>query len=556
MRIGTGVLGRDRERDLRATIRRTSSRKHLQASTGGRSDPLNGPSMLTSWFLAALPILLLIVLILGFGWTAGRAGPAGWLAAAAVAWLGFGAGREVLAVALGKAFFLALDVLLIVWAAYLLYQVVDEAGGVATLSRALPALTPDRGMQGLLIAWAFASFLQGVGGFGVPVVVTAPILVGLGFGPVVAVLAPSLGHAWSVTFGSLGSSFQALVAASGVPGTEMAAPSAILLGVACLIGGGMVLHVVGGRRSLLGVVALMGVVMAGVQYALAVGGLWYIAGFGGGLAGLAVGFGLAVVGARRRKAGRPPSMVSNREVALALTGYALLIVITLAVQFLAPLREVLSTLVVQAQFPAVMTKAGVATPAEPGKAIVVLRHAGAILVYSAILAYLVLRRAGAIQPGAASGVIAKTARGVLGSSLAIASMTSMVTIMAHAGMTDILARGLAEVSGRAFPVMAPWIGALGAFVSGSNTSSNLLFGMLQRRTAEYLAIGVVWILAAQTAGGALGSVLSPTKVSVGATSASAEDQESRILRQILRYAAPLLLLLGVLTALVVWGVGG
>lgn len=510
--------------------------------------------MQTSWFLAALPILLLIVLILGFGWTAGRAGPAGWLAAAAMAWLGYGAGREVLAVALGKAFFLALDVLLIVWGAYLLYQVVDEAGGVATLSRALPALTPDRGMQGLLIAWAFASFLQGVGGFGVPVVVTAPILIGLGFSPIIAVVAPSLGHAWSVTFGSLGSSFQALIAASGVPGIEMAIPSAILLGVACLFCGGMVLHVVGGRRSLLWVVAVMGVAMAVVQYALAVGGVWFIAGFGGGLAGLAVGFALAALGARRRQGGGP-SVTSNREIALALTGYALLIVITLAVQFVDPLRDVLSSLVVQVQFPAVMTTAGIATPAEPGKAIVLFRHAGAILVYSAVLAYIILRWAGATRPGATGRIVAKTAQGVLGSSLAIASMTSMVTIMAHAGMTDVLARGLAEVSGRAFPLMAPWIGALGAFVSGSNTSSNLLFGMLQRRTAEYLAVGVAWILAAQTAGGALGSVLSPTKVSVGATSASAGDEESRILREILRYAAPLLLLLGLLAALVVWGAG-
>jgi lactate permease len=131
----------------------------------------------------------------------------------------------------------------------------------------------------------------------------------------------------------------------------------------------------------------------------------------------------------------------------------------------------------------------------------------------------------------------------------------MVTIMAHAGMTDILARGLAQVSGAAFPIVAPWIGALGAFVSGSNTSSNLLFGMLQRRTAEYLAISVAWILAAQTAGGAIGSVLSPTKVSVGATSASAVEQEASILRGALRYAAPLLVVLGVLTALAVAGGG-
>ncbi|MBF8255267.1 MAG: Lactate permease family protein [Anaerolineales bacterium] len=525
--------------------------------------------MLTSWLLAALPILLLVVLILGFGWSAARAGPAGWLAAAFIARLSYGAGPEVLAVAQAKALFLAVDVLLIVWAAFLLYRVVDEAGGVATLAAALPRLTPDRGMQALLIGWAFASFLQGVGGFGVPVVVTAPILLGLGFDPVTAVVAPSLGHAWSVTFGSLGSSFQALIAASGVPGPVMSAQSAALLGAACLVCGAMVLHVARGRIRLLLPVVLMGLAMAATQYALAVGGVWHIAGFGGGLAGLAVGFVLAR--STRRPSGPSASeVVPVRLIVLALTGYALLVVITLAVQFIVPLRAVLGSVVIQAQFPAVATGLGVLTPAEPGKSLVLLRHAGAILVYTAALTYFILLRAGVMPPRAAARIAVDTARGVLGSSVAIVSMTGMVTIMAHAGMTDVLARGLAQASGAAFPLVAPWIGALGAFVSGSNTSSNLLFGMLQRRTAEVLAIHVAWILAAQTAGGAIGSVLSPTKVSVGATSTReasrptgtlrgteaeepAADQEGRIIRHVLRYAAPLLLGLGVLTALALAG---
>jgi lactate permease len=530
--------------------------------------------VLTSWLLAALPILLLVVLILGFGWSAARAGPAGWLAAALVAWLGYGAGAEVLAVAQAKAFFLAVDVLLIVWAAYLLYRVVDEAGGVATLAAALPRLTPDRGMQALLIGWAFASFLQGVGGFGVPVVVTAPILVGLGFDPVTAVVAPSLGHAWSVTFGSLGSSYQALIGASGLPGPLMSAQSAALLGVACLVCGAMVLHAARGRLRLLVPVVVMGSAMAATQYALATGGVWHIAGFGGGLAGLAVGFVLA------RSTHRPSEssgaeVVPLRLVALALTGYALLVVITLAVQFVEPLHDALGSVVVQAHFPAVSTALGVQTAAEPGKGLVLMRHAGAILVYSAALTYFILRRAGVMPRRTVGRIVVDTARGVLGSSVAIVSMTAMVTIMAHAGMTDVLARGLAQVSGAAFPLVAPWIGALGAFVSGSNTSSNLLFGMLQRRTAEVLALSVAWVLAAQTAGGAIGSVLSPTKVSVGATSARgatgstgalrgndreveepAADQEGRIIRGVLRYAAPLLLGLGVMTALAAVGGGG
>ena len=130
----------------------------------------------------------------------------------------FGAGLELLAYAHVKALLLSVDVLLIIWAAFLLYRVADEAGAIRTIGQALPHLTNDIGMQALIIGWVFATFLQGVGGFGVPVAVIAPLLVGLGFSPLAAVVIPSIGHGWAVTFGSLGSSFQALIAATGVPG--------------------------------------------------------------------------------------------------------------------------------------------------------------------------------------------------------------------------------------------------------------------------------------------------------------------------------------------------
>src|SRR3990170_728816 len=164
--------------------------------------------MLLDWLLALAPLLLIVILMVWFHWGAARAGAAGWLAGVAIATIRFGAGVEVLARAQTRAFVLALDVLMIVWGAFLLYRVADQAGAIRALELALPRLTADRGMQALLIGWAFASFLQGVGGFGVPVVVTAPLLVGLGFSPLASVLTSAIGHSWSVTFGSLPSSFR------------------------------------------------------------------------------------------------------------------------------------------------------------------------------------------------------------------------------------------------------------------------------------------------------------------------------------------------------------
>lgn len=131
-------------------------------------------------------------------------------------------------------------------------------------------------------------------------------------------------------------------------------------------------------------------------------------------------------------------------------------------------------------------------------------------------------------------------------------MVSMAVIMENSGMTDTLARGIAEGTGRLFPLFAPWIGALGAFMTGSNTNSNVVFGMLQLRTAEITGYSVAIILAAQTAGAALASVMAPTKVVVGASTAGMAGKEGDVLRKLIPYTAQLVLLISILAALSVW----
>jgi lactate permease len=127
------------------------------------------------------------------------------------------------------------------------------------------------------------------------------------------------------------------------------------------------------------------------------------------------------------------------------------------------------------------------------------------------------------------------------------TLVAMAVVMAHAGMTEILARGLATGFGGAFAFVAPWIGALGAFMTGSNTNSNVLFGMLQTRTAELLGYSLPIVLAAQTAGGAVGSIFAPTKIVVGASTAGMAGQEGLILRRLLLYCLPFIAGLGLVT---------
>ena len=180
------------------------------------------------------------------------------------------------------------------------------------------------------------------------------------------------------------------------------------------------------------------------------------------------------------------------------------------------------------------------------------RHAGALLTYASILAYLIYRRAGLYRPGATRRIVMGTVQRVMSSSVSIASMVAMAVIMENAGMTETLARGLAVGMGAVFPLVAPWIGALGAFMTGSNTNSNVVFGALQMRTANLLGYNVALILAAQTAGAALASVMAPTKVVVGASTAGMAGREGDVMRKLLVYAVPMVLLISGLTLIWVW----
>ena len=169
-----------------------------------------------------------------------------------------------------------------------------------------------------------------------------------------------------------------------------------------------------------------------------------------------------------------------------------------------------------------------------------------------MIAYLIYRWAGLYQNGAPKRIVSGMVKRVMSSSVSIASMVAMAVIMQISGMTDTLARGLADNMGWAYPIIAPWIGALGAFMTGSNTNSNVVFGALQLRTAQLLGYSAAIILGAQTAGAALASILAPTKIVVGASTAGMAGREGDILRKLLAYTAVLLIFISILAMLSIW----
>ncbi len=501
-----------------------------------------------NWLLALSPVLVVVVLMLIFHWGGSRAGGLGWFTAVLVASLFFGAGFELLAVAQIKAVLLSLDVLLIIWMALVLFNLSQEAGAIRMLGKSMPGLTDDRVMQSILIGWLMVTFLQGLGGFGVPVAVCAPMLVGLGFNPIQAVVMASIGDGWSVTFGSLATSFQTLIAVTGLPGETLAPLSALLLGIAAFPCGLLVAVIGNGWKSLkraLGPVIILSLVMGGVQYLLATNGIWTLAGTGAGVIGLVVGFLLLRTPKYRNHSQETPELSnfasdedSGKSLWVSLIGYGLLVVLAFAVSLIPPVENFLSQVALTLDFPEVSTRFGWVTEAGPGRVINLFAHPGAILFYTCIISFVLYRSLGYLQPGAVKRILLNVGKSGVNSSLGILAMVAMASIMMHSGMTFLLAQGLSVSFSRAlYPAVAPFIGALGAFITGSNTNSNVLFAVLQQNAAQLMKLSVPLILAAQTAGGSLGSVIAPAKVIVGCSTVGLAGEEGQVMSKILGYGA-------------------
>ena len=491
--------------------------------------------------MAALPILTLLGLMLGPRWAAHKAGPASLLVGVLTAAVAFGLTPAVWWVSQARGVLLALFVLAVLWPALLLYNIIDRAGGIRAIADGMQSAIADRGLLLVLMAWAFSGFLEGLAGFGLPVAVVSPMLVALGVAPVLAVASVAVGHAWSVTFGDMGVIFQTLTGVSGMDPAELAGPAAMLLGAACLACGLAAARLLGAGR-LWASILLVGVVMALAQYGLAVAGLVPLAALGAGLAGMGAGLLLG-----RNKAKQPIAV--SPKLGWALGSYGALTLLLTAVAWPGPLREMLYSTVWQAQFPEVRTLAGFVTPAGGGTAFRFFVHPGTYIFLASLLTFAVYRQRSLCVPGDLRAAASATWRGAAPASLGIIATVCLSTLMEHAGMTQLLAQGAARLMGSAFPLVSPLVGMLGAFATGSNNNSNVLFAPMQKTVAALLAMDPRLLLAAQTTGGALGSMIAPAKIAVGCSTVGMKGREGDVLRRTVLYGLAIGLLMGGLALL-------
>lgn len=515
------------------------------------------------WLLSFLPILTVIILMLLFKWGALRASAMSWLVAVAVSLIAFGGSWLILAWSQVKALVLAANLLAIVWGALLLYSLASEAGTLRAIGLSIPRLSSDRSIQLLLIAWLLTSFLQGMGGFGVAVAVCAPILVGMGYDPILSIVMTTIGHAWAVSFGGMASAFESLIAVTHVSGMLIAPYSAILFAIS-FVPTGVIITLLGsgwkGVRHAFPAILAVSLTMGASLYLLNTNGFWSLSTIGPSLVGIAT---LVLLTRLPGYQGTKTAISNGNQemntwnVLVRLTPYILLVAIGFAVALIKPLNTLLNRVSISFPYPEITSGLGFVTPAESSPVIHPLSHPGMVLLVSVLLSYIVLRHEGMLNKNSPRRILSLTMHNLVDASLGMIVMAGVSTTMTHVGMTSTLARGIAEtVSKVIYPALVPFVGVIGAFLTGTNNNSNILFGALQAEAASLLKLNVPLILAAQQAGGSMGSVMSPTKLIVGCITVGLGGQEGKVLRKLIGYGLIPITIIAIATAIWSWLLNG
>lgn len=492
--------------------------------------------------LAASPIALLLALLLATRRSAGMAAWSALALALLLAWapLGFAPaaaepGAHLLGVAL-EGLFIAATILWILLPALAIHELQIRTGALLTLRAALERTAPDAASRTLLVGWFFALFLEGAAGFGTPLAVAAPMLVAIGVAPVPAVAATLIGHVAGVSFGAIGTPVIAQAGISSASAADIARYSALLLLPLAWIPAAWVVRAAPGGAGH-GAAARRYAFWAMLLFCLPyVGAALWTGPELPTLAGALLG-GAAFVWyvRRRRPAPRTPAGAA-RALLFAATPYLLLIALILCTRLIPPLKAATGAFTFSWTFEGVYS--GSLLP---------LYHPGTLLAL-AFLATGLARRTAPRDLGASIRAAAvRLSRAVV----ALVAMLILSRLMLHTGMIAELAQAAARAVGALWPALAPWVGALGSFVTGSATASNILFTNLQEQAVAPFGLPLALVLAAQTLGAAVGNAICPHNIIAGAAAVGAAGREGEILRRTLPVCAAILVLAGALSLLAV-----
>ena len=531
-------------------------------------------------FLALLPILSLLVLLVFVKTSVPKAGGIS-LAVALVVALGF-FGMPLttgLPIAVGKALWLALFVSLIVWGALLLYHLVSDFGAINVINENIKRFVKDKFVAFVLLAWLFTGLLQGIAGFGVPAVIVTPILIALGFNPVKSLAAALLGHSWAVTFGSMGAAFFVIHGLTGVSLEDLGIPVWIFNAIGLFLTGVGVCWLSDGFAGVkkgLSYIIPVSAVMIIVQYFTISFGMYALGGLNTALAGLITMFALYKIRARGKEEKNTEVGFYKDKLNLgqAVFPYALILMLLLSFQMIDLIDPTLRNRIgIAPNFsgwnyaynPDFVEGAGVprhivcensqvvhgeikhgVMPAQNFNRIRLFVHPFLVLLLASIAACIIYKRAGIWDKKIYSNALKKTVQKGIPATLALLALGNMSLIMADSGMTNKLAYAIADMVGPLFPLLSPFFGVLASFLTGNNTNANMLFGNFQYAIASRLEMNTAVMSAAQSISASVGVAIGPTLILMAAL---ASDQKEKV-SEVLKILIPLMLLIALVMGIV------
>ena len=510
---------------------------------------------------AALPIFVLLFLLGVKRQPAWAAALAGLGAAVSVAWAVYRMPPDMLlsAVLYGAAFGL-FPIGWITFSAILLYRLTVETGKFELIKTSIGGVTSDRRLQALLIAFAFGAFIEGAAGSGVPVAVAAAMLTGLGFAPFHAAAICLLANTAPVAYGAIGTPILTLAGTTGLPLDRLSAAVGRICAPISLIVPAYLTVLIAGRRGWRGVLpafVVCGASFASVQFLVSnfVGPqLTDILGSMAAMGCLLLLFrfwrpkdqshweNTAVAPAESRAYHRS-------ELWRAWMPYLLLAVSVLAWGVPA-VHSFLGSATVSLEWPLLHNRIQRVPPIVNAPAAYravydfdSLACAGTACLIAGLLAAAYLR----VSPREYGRVFAGTLRQMRLPLLTIATVLGLAFLMNYSGQTATLGLAFAA-TGKWFPYFSSMLGWLGVFLTGSDTSSNALFGNLQVVAAKRLQMNPILMASSNSSGGVMGKMISlqSIAVAVAATGMQTSD-ESKLFRFTLRHSLLLASAIGLIT---------
>jgi lactate permease len=513
-----------------------------------------------STLVAAIPVVILLGLLGIFHVRAHLAALAGLIAACVIAVVVYGMPAKLAGMsALAGAAFGLLPIGWIVLCAIFVYDITVQTGQFEIVKHTIAGLADDRRIQALLIAFSFGAFIEGAAGFGTPVAISAAMLIGLGFRPLPAAGLALIGNTAPVAFGALGTPILTLAQVTGLDLLKLSAMVGRQLPIFSLIVPFWLIWALAGWRSMLEVwpaCLTTGLSFAAIQFFTSnYHGPWIvdIAGAAGSIIALVM---LLKVWQPRTvwrfehengTATQSIPRISRRDAVMAWAPWVILSVIVF-IWGLPAVKNALNHVSVSVQVWALHLAVARVPPVVPDieieKAVFIfnwLSATGTALLLAAIISGIVL----GLGPAKMLAIFARTIVRVRTSLLTIAAMLALGYSTRYAGLDATMGLALAS-TGAMFPFFSPLLGWLGVALTGSDTSSNVLFGNLQKITAQKLGVSPLLAAASNSSGGVMGKMIDAQSIVVAAVATDQHNKEGEILRYVFFHSIALAILVGLL----------